>query len=49
MTLYVDVIKYVLFAIILIVFSVKIWQETQKIVKRFKKKDDTDLDFKEVI
>lgn len=38
-----NIIKYGLFGIILVVFAVKVWQETQKIVKKFKGKDD---DFK---
>ena len=42
-------IKYGLFAIIMVVFVVKVWQQTQKIVKNFKKKDELDLDFEEII
>ncbi len=42
-------IKYGLFAIIMVVFVVKIWQGTQKIMKRFRKKDDLDLDFEETL
>ena len=48
MELPMNLIKYGLFAIILVVFAVKVWQETQKIMKKFKKKDDFDWDLKEL-
>ena len=43
-----DIIKYGLFMIIMVVFVVKVWQETQKIVKKFKGKDDFKLDIDDI-
>lgn len=45
MSLPIELIKYGLFAIILIVMSFKIFTEVQKIVKRFKNKDNQGLGF----
>ncbi len=37
-------IKYGLFVIIMAVFAVKIFQETRKIIKKFKKESDDNFD-----
>ncbi len=43
----IELIKIVLFIIIGVVISVKVWQFTVKIVNKYKKKDNDDFDFEE--
>ena len=45
MSLPIELIKYGLFVVILIVMSFKIFTEVQKIIKRFKNKGEASLGF----
>ncbi len=49
MELPMTLIKYGLFAIIISVMAFKVFQQTQKIVKKFRNKSESDLDFPEEI